>query len=102
MRVAFWECRACRLRIDGGSRGVLLPVSHNCPALAGCIHRGELIEHVECQTCGSRGVVVAVFSCDVHGRCHLHRGADSKIGMDCRICEAAGEGFEAPTAHPEI
>jgi hypothetical protein len=59
-----------------------------------CAHRGELLETITCRGCGSRGVELEVFACDVHSRCHTERGNDNRAGMDCRICERAGEGFE--------
>ena len=99
-----FRCEVCGFYLER----VLLPMrSHPCrpkpaapprlklPIVASpCAHRGELIETIECRPCPSRGVIAEVLACDIHGRCHLERAADNRTGMDCRICEAAGEGFE--------
>jgi uncharacterized HAD superfamily protein len=62
-----------------------------------CIHRGDIIERIVCRGCGGDREV-DVYACGVHGRCHIATANDHRAGMSCRVCAAAGEGFEATPA----
>ena len=49
-----------------------------------CVHRGEQIDSVQCQSCG--GVVMAkVMSCTIHGRCTLFTKPIDGV-KNCRDC----------------
>ena len=80
-------------------RDVVVPLKCRCkfakpkPQHEACIHRGDIIERIVCRGCsGDREV--DVYACGVHGRCHIATANDHRAGMSCRVCAAAGEGFE--------
>lgn len=58
-----------------------------------CANRGELIETITCNTCGSRGKNADVYECKIHGTCTPDPHRDSKIKMSCNVCKKADEGY---------
>lgn len=62
-----------------------------------CSHRGQVLEHVQCSGCWSRGqqVDVPVFGCKIHGKCHTLRVHElrSKVGQSCVACEDRTTAF---------
>ena len=59
-----------------------------------CIHRGEQLREIGCQTCGGRSVMIPVYACEIHGECLLRR---SKAGADLKCCLSCGERVTSPS-----
>lgn len=74
-----------------------------------CIHRGEKLREITCQTCGSKGVPVAVYACEVHGEC-ARRKSGNREAIEprgrCAGCEdrqtVAAERIEVKPHNPRV
>jgi hypothetical protein len=53
-----------------------------------CQYRGtEIVEHLPCEICGNRQVLIPIHACDIHGRCSERRfGNRTEIARTLAAC----------------
>lgn len=65
-----------------------------------CVHQGDVLERVECQSCGGSQVLHEVHQCDVHGSCVSSRLAFEKLreqGRKVKCCATCDSFHASPT-----
>lgn len=87
------QCHSNRINhmIPGMAPLALCAICHviNVPSYVpefSCVHRGDPTRREECHTCGIRGVVVDVLSCDLFDECTIHAHGLRLNGGKMPVC----------------
>lgn len=99
-KVELWVCEKCGKPF----KNVVPPVIHTCatakislPVIQNndnlpCIHIGDKLRDILCDSCGGKKIETKVFECGIHGECTKNRNKEGIV--NCIDCKASRMGYQ--------